>query len=214
PLLKVKQQHQDEAARQLAAQEQALADQQARLEALRQYADEYALTGSGSVTNPALLANRLAFRARLDQAIAQQARVVDASRERSDIERTRLLLASRETHVLEKLSASYRADEVRADEQRTQRELDDLGGRRRADGEPPHGGGAGRRAAHQGRTERPRRPPQGERRGGAGAVMAGGVGPGESAQPVGQGPHRPAGTKGDAAETGDFAGLLGEAAPP
>ncbi|KGO97612.1 flagellar export protein FliJ, partial [Novilysobacter defluvii] len=79
PLLKVKQQHQDEAARQLAAQEQALADQQARLEALRQYADEYALTGSGSVTNPALLANRLAFRARLDQAIAQQARVVDAS---------------------------------------------------------------------------------------------------------------------------------------
>ncbi len=93
PLLKVKQQHQDEAARQLAAQEQAL-----------------------------------------DQAIAQQARVVDASRERSDIERTRLLLASRETHVLEKLSASYRADEVRADEQRTQRELDDLGGRRRANG--------------------------------------------------------------------------------
>lgn len=44
--------------------------------------------------------------------------------------------------------------------------------------------------------------------------MAGGVGPGASAQPVGQGTHRPAGTKGDAAETGDFAGLLGEAAPP
>lgn len=139
PLLKVKQQHQDEAARQLAAQEQALADQKARLEALRQYADEYALAGDGSVTNPALLANRLAFRARLDQAIAQQSRVVDASRERSEIERTRLLLASRETHVLEKLSASYHADEVRADEKRSQRELDDLGARRhaRAGGQEP-----------------------------------------------------------------------------
>ncbi len=132
PLLKVKQQHQDDAARQLAAQEQALAEQQARLDALRQYAEEYALAGSGSVTNPALLANRLAFRARLDQAITQQSRVVDASRERSGVERARLMLASRETHVLEKLSASYQADEVRAEEQRTQRELDDLGARRLA----------------------------------------------------------------------------------
>lgn len=132
PLLKVKQQHQDDAARQLAAQEQALAEQQARLDALRQYAEEYALAGNGRVTNPALLANRLAFRARLDQAIAQQSRVVDASRERSGVERARLMLASRETHVLEKLSASYHADEVRAQEQRTQRELDDLGARRPA----------------------------------------------------------------------------------
>ncbi|MCE7033352.1 flagellar export protein FliJ [Lysobacter sp. GX 14042] len=138
PLLRVKQQNQDEAARELASREQALAEQQSRLEALRQYADEYALVGDGSVTNPALLANRLAFRARLDQAIVQQSRAVDTSREHSEVERARLMLASRETHVLEKLSASYHADEVRAAEQRTQRELDDLGARRRvAAGQDP-----------------------------------------------------------------------------
>ena len=44
--------------------------------------------------------------------------------------------------------------------------------------------------------------------------MAGGVGAGASAQAVGQGTPRPAGTQGDEAGTSDFAGLLGEAAPP
>ena len=40
------------------------------------------------------------------------------------------MIASRETKVLEKLAASYRTEESRAAEQRTQRELDDLGARR------------------------------------------------------------------------------------
>ena len=81
-------------------------------------------------TNPALLANRLAFRERLDAAVQQQTRVVDDTRQTCDVERTRLLLASRETHVQEKLSASYRSEESRAAQQRVQRELDDIGARR------------------------------------------------------------------------------------
>jgi flagellar FliJ protein len=134
PLLKVKQRHQDDVAREVAERDRAVAEQEARLDALRRYALEYAAPGSSNLTSPALLANRLAFRERLDVAIAQQSRVVTDTRQQSDVERTRLLLASRETHVLEKLSASYRAEESRVDEQRSQREMDDLGARRALNG--------------------------------------------------------------------------------
>ncbi|MGY0799314.1 flagellar export protein FliJ [Lysobacter sp. A286] len=130
PLLKVKQRRQDDVAREVAERDRAVVEQQARLDALRRYALEYAVPGGSSLTSPALLANRLAFRERLDTAIAQQSRVVSDTRQQSDVERARLLLASRETHVLEKLSASYRAEESRTVEQRSQREMDDLGARR------------------------------------------------------------------------------------
>ena len=129
PLLRVKQQRQDDVARNVAERDRALAEQEQRLDALRQYAAEYSSPAS-SITNPALLANRLAFRERLDAAVQQQTRVVDDTRQTCDVERTRLLLASRETHVLEKLSASYRSEESRAAQQRVQRELDDIGARR------------------------------------------------------------------------------------
>ena len=129
PLLRVKQQRQDDVARDVAERDRALAEQEQRLDALRQYAAEYSSPAS-SITNPALLANRLAFCERLDAAVQQQTRVVDDTRQTCDVERTRLLLASRETHVLEKLSASYRSEESRAAQQRVQRELDDIGARR------------------------------------------------------------------------------------
>lgn len=129
PLLRVKQQRQDDVAREVAERALALAEQEQRLDALRRYAAEYSAP-IASITNPALLANRLAFRERLDAAVSQQSRVVDDSRQHCDVERTRLLLASRETHVLEKLSASYRSEESRASEQRVQRELDDICARR------------------------------------------------------------------------------------
>ena len=45
-------------------------------------------------------------------------------------------------------------------------------------------------------------------------MMAGGVGPGAAAQAVGHGTAKAAGAHADATETGDFAGLLGQAAPP
>ena len=47
-----------------------------------------------------------------------------------EAERARLLLASRDKQVLEQLSASYRAQERKVDERRSQREMDDLGARR------------------------------------------------------------------------------------
>lgn len=130
PLLKVVQQRQDTVAREVAERERVLGEQQERLDALRRYAEEYATAPSSTVISPALLVNRLAFRNRLDAAVTQQAGIVDQNRQQSDVERARLLLASRETKVLEKLADSYRAEETRLAQQHVQRELDDLGGRR------------------------------------------------------------------------------------
>ncbi len=130
PLLKVMQQRQDAAAREVAERDRALGEQQERLEALRRYAEEYAAAPASASISPALLVNRLAFRERLNAAVVQQAGIVDHSRQLSDVERARLMLASRETRVLEQLSESYRAQETKAADQRVQRELDDLGGRR------------------------------------------------------------------------------------
>ena len=130
PLLRVGQQRQDDAARLVAERERAQAEQEERLDALRRYADEYANAPTAATIAPALLVNRLAFRAKLDAAVAQQNSVVDHGRQHCEVERTRLMLASRDTKVLEKLAASYRSEESRVAEQRSQRELDDLGARR------------------------------------------------------------------------------------
>ena len=131
PILQIKQRHQDEVAQQVAARDAALAEQEARLAALQRYASEYQLQPvQGGVINPALLANRIALQDKLQQAVEQQSRIVDRSREATEVERARLMIASREKHVLEKLKASYRADEARAADVRVQKELDDLGGRR------------------------------------------------------------------------------------
>ena len=130
PLLRIRQQHQDAAAREVAERDRALAEQQARLDALRRYADEYAAPPANPTIAPALLANRLAFREKLNEAVQQQTSIVDSSRRSVEAERTRLMLASRDTKVLEQLAASYRAEEGRVADQRVQRELDDVGARR------------------------------------------------------------------------------------
>ena len=132
PLLRVKQQRQDDVAREVAQRDRVVAEQEERLNALRKYAAEYSSPEAlaGATLNPALLANRLAFREKLEQAVDQQRRVVDSTRERADVERARLMLASRETHVLEKLKSSYRAEEARSADKQVQREMDDIGGRR------------------------------------------------------------------------------------
>ena len=131
PILQIKQRQQDEVAQQVAAREAAHAEQQARLDALQRYAAESSDQPlQGGTINPALLANRVAFQAKLQQAVQLQAQAVDRSRQATEVERARLMLASRETHVLNKLAASYRAEETRVADQRSQKELDDLAGRR------------------------------------------------------------------------------------
>ncbi|WP_449448253.1 flagellar export protein FliJ [Thermomonas brevis] len=131
PLLRVTQQRQDTVAKQLAERDKVLAEQQQRFDMLKEYADTYQVAPAGGGTlAPAMLANHVAFRAKLDNALQQQAQVVDSSRQNCEVERARLMLASRDNKVLEQLAASYRAEELRVAGRREQRELDDLGARR------------------------------------------------------------------------------------
>lgn len=129
PLLRRAQEREDAVARELAERQRAHALQESRLEELRRYLEEYAFTQMTAVS-PAQLANRRAFLDRLESAVEQQSRNVDLSRQRLEAERARLLLASRDKQVLEQLAASYRAQEQKLDERRSQREMDDLGARR------------------------------------------------------------------------------------
>ncbi len=129
PLLNRAQETEDAAARVLAERQSVLAQHEAQLDELRRYADEYG-SSQLSAISPAQLANRRAFLDRLQSAVDQQSRTVDNSRQTVEIERGRLLLASRDKQVLEQLAASYRAQERQVDERRSQRELDDIGARR------------------------------------------------------------------------------------
>ncbi|WP_374013903.1 flagellar export protein FliJ [Pseudoxanthomonas koreensis] len=129
PLLRRAQEHEDAVARELAERQRAHVLQESRLDELRRYVDEYGCSQMAA-TSPAQLANRRAFLDRLESAVEQQSRNVDNSRQHLEAERTRLLLASRDKQVLEQLAASYRAQERKVDERRSQREMDDLGARR------------------------------------------------------------------------------------
>lgn len=129
PLLRRAQEHEDTVARDLAERQRTLSLHESRLEELRGYAEEYA-NSQMSATSPAQLANRRAFLDRIDQALKQQLQSVDSSRASVDIERDRLLLASRDKQVLEQLAASYRAQEHKIVERRDQREMDEVGARR------------------------------------------------------------------------------------
>ena len=129
PLLQRAQEHEDSAACDLAERQRSLALHESRLEEMRGYASEYATSQMGATT-AAQLANRRAFLDRIDQALKQQAQSVDHSRASVDIQRDRLLIASRDKQVLEQLAASYRAQEHQVLERRNQREMDELGARR------------------------------------------------------------------------------------
>ena len=129
PLLRRAQEHEDSVARDLAERQRTLAQHESRLEELRQYAEDYA-NSQMAATSPAQLANRRAFLERIDQALKQHLQNVDRSRASVDIERDRLLLASRDKQVLEQLAASYRVQERQIVDRRDQREMDDLGARR------------------------------------------------------------------------------------
>jgi flagellar FliJ protein len=96
-----------------------------RLRPIQQIAAHEYAQPPAELTSAAQLLNRRAFLDRLDDALKQQQQAVRRAEENCDLERTRLLLASREKAVLEKLSAAYAKREAHVDNQRAQRELDD-----------------------------------------------------------------------------------------
>lgn len=129
PLIRLAEEREAVVARELAARRRALENQEQRLAELKRYAEEYAQGATGSSTNPALLANRLAFQARIDHAVSSQHRTVEQVRSHCEVEAARLLIASRETQVLEKLAASYRRQEAAEEARRQQREQDEIAAR-------------------------------------------------------------------------------------
>jgi len=129
PLIRRAEERESQQAGKLAESSAALGDQEQRLSDLRRYADEYGGVAPGAALTPALLANRNAFRERIADALVQQQKAVDSSRRRCDVERARLMLASRETRTMEQLASSYRTAEARVQARRSQTELDDLAAR-------------------------------------------------------------------------------------
>lgn len=133
PLLQQRKGRQDEIAREVAQRQQQVEQQQQRLDMLRDYAREYDRLpqDSGAVATPALLANRVAFRAKVAEAVLRQSELVEAVRRQHQSEHHRLVDASRATKVVEQLQHNYRQDAARAEQRRDQRQLDDLAGRNR-----------------------------------------------------------------------------------
>lgn len=130
PLLRRAENREDALAKELAKRVQAHQQQEQRLGDLERFRGEYAQPpAAGSAVTPGLLQNRAAFLAKIDDAVSTQKKHIATSEEALAIERTRLLLASRDKLVLEKLAASYRSAEQRLQDQRDQRVLDDLGAR-------------------------------------------------------------------------------------
>ncbi len=130
PLIRRAESREDALAKELAQKVQAHQQQERRLEDLHRFRNEYeAPPVPGSAVSPSLLQNRAAFLAKIDDAVVTQTKQVGSSEEALAIERTRLLLASRDKLVLEKLAASYRAAERKVEDKREQSVLDDLGAR-------------------------------------------------------------------------------------
>ncbi len=130
PLIRRAEGREDALAKALAQRVQAHLQHEQRLGDLERFRGEYeAPPAPGSAVSPSQLLNRAAFLAKIDDAVSTQHKHLATSEEALAIERTRLLLASRDKQVLEKLAASYRSAEQKVQERRDQGVLDDLGAR-------------------------------------------------------------------------------------
>lgn len=125
PLLDLARNRENEVALVLNAKTNDLTAHEQRLRELQSYAEEYGPPSEG-ITHPFLLLNRLAFRERIDNALAEVVRSVASHRENCDMERARLMLASRNTKVLENLAASYHQEELRNERKKEQAEMDEV----------------------------------------------------------------------------------------
>ena len=126
PIQQIAESREQSRAKVFAERGRALDAQQKRLDELANYAREYAqTTPQGATVTASMLQNRSAFLDRLDDAVKTQTKAVDKAKENVELERARLLLASREVAMHDKLADSYAARERHAEAQRLQKELDD-----------------------------------------------------------------------------------------
>lgn len=129
----VRQQHEDAAARDLAAAQARSTAESERLCELEGYLREYEATPAQASVH--WLANRTRFLGRLQEAVQAQRQRLQQAEAAVEASRTRHMLARQNREVLERLQASYARADAKDSERRAQHALDDWAGAR-------HGGAA------------------------------------------------------------------------
>ena len=132
PLQRLAGHGENSAARALGESQQALAEQETRLDQLRSYRSEYSrmLEARDQVIDPRALRDVRAFLERLDAVIGQQEQVVQQKMQTYDNKRTAWVQAHSRTSALDRAGDRYRATEEREQERGEQLEQDDLAGQR------------------------------------------------------------------------------------
>lgn len=125
PLVNLSQSKVDSVEQSYAQKNHVVAKQQARLDDLGKYAQEYRATPSGKLS-AAAMRNRVAFAGKVEQVLVQQKGHVEQAKLQADAERERLLAARREREALEKIVQARRVRERKAAERKEQIELDEL----------------------------------------------------------------------------------------
>lgn len=134
PVQKLADMGESEASRDLGRSQQALSEQEARLEQLRQYREEYRGMFEGErAVDPRRLRDERAFLARLDEVIRQQEAVVRSNMEAYEQQREGWIEAKSRANALDRAAERYRAGEARDRDRREQKEQDDQAQRRPTD---------------------------------------------------------------------------------
>jgi flagellar export protein FliJ len=127
----VRRQHENAAARDLAAAQARHAAEQQRLTELQGYLREYESAPAKASVH--WLANRARFLARLQEAVQAQRQRLQEAEAALEAGRTRHLLARRDRKVLQRLQAAYARADARDAERRAQSTLDDWSAARHGD---------------------------------------------------------------------------------
>jgi flagellar FliJ protein len=136
PVVRVTESREEKAAREYGECQRALADQQKQLTMLRAYRQEYERQlqerGEAGVTVSVVLETRR-FLAQLDKAIGQQQALVDQTARVCQQKRAAWMNARTRSEAVNKVVERMASDEQRRDDQRAQKESDDLSQRKRRD---------------------------------------------------------------------------------
>ena len=130
PIRQLAESRENEAARRLAESQRQLVQQEKQLHEMERYLEEYSASRPAGAVAPSLLANREAFLRQLAEALRWQAGAVAEARQRLQQARDNWLGKHRDTDVLDRLIDRSRGDELRAQERRQQREMDEFASQR------------------------------------------------------------------------------------
>lgn len=133
---KVADERERQAAREMGAAQQTLAQRQQRLKELQNYRDEYArrFSDTNHDARPVVLVNdyRL-FMHRLDQAVVQQQRVVDVATAEYEKKRASWMALRAKAKALDKVVDKLKQGERRVADRKEQKDSDERAGRSSAD---------------------------------------------------------------------------------